>query len=377
MPLFGRPDLQELIAPHQAPCVSFFLPTHRHPPQRDQDPVRFRNLLRSAESRVAAAGFPDAAGLLEPVAELADRGEWGPPLDGLAVFRSPEFFAHHSLPMTLPERLVVADTFHVRPLLRFLESSERYYVLALSQNQVRLFEGTPSSLSLMEPGLPVRSLEDALGAEHDERFLNVRSAGRGGEGTLYHGHGDAEGAREEDLRRFFRVVDSAAWKLLREERAPLILAGIGRYVPLYRELSRYPFVAERGIEGNVDDLDGEQLRQRARPLLDALFSARRQEQLEELAVARGRGRAALDLESIGRHAVQGRVRRLFLSEGSHLRGRLDRETGEIHEAAANGEPGDDVLDDVAEAVLARDGEVTTLPAEAMPGGAPAAALLRW
>jgi hypothetical protein len=373
MPLFSRDDLLALSAAHEAPCVSFYLPTHRHPPQSEQDPIRLRNLLRDGLSGLTAIGFAAGEELLEPVRELADSGSWGPPRDGLAVFRSPDLLAHHSVPMSFSERVVVADSFHLRPLLRFLQAGERFYVLALSQKHVRLFEGTPFSLSLVEAGLP-GSLEDALGAEHDQRFLNVRSASRGSRAALYHGHGDAEDAREEDLRRFFRIVDAALWKQLRGDTAPLLLAGVARYIPLYRKLSRYPHVAEIGIEGNVDDLDAEELRERARPLVDELLRARRRAQLAELAAARERGLAALDLKAIGRHAAEGRVHRLLLGEERHARGQIDNPTGRIRVA---GELGGDMLDDLAQAVLARDGEVTTLPAEEMPEGAAAAAVLRW
>jgi hypothetical protein len=376
MLLPDRDDLQGLLAPHEAPCVSLFLPTHRHPPQSGQDPVRLRNLLREADRQLTEAGLAGRNALLEPVVELADSRAWGPPGDGLAVFRSPDVLAHYSLPAPVPERVVVADTFHVRPLLRFLQANQRYYVLALSQKRVQLFQGTPFSLSAIEvPELP-SSLREALGAEHDPAFLKVRASARGSEAPMYHGHGGAEEAREEDLRRYFRMIDAAAWRVLREERAPLFLAGVVSYVPLYRGLSRYPFVAEHGIEGNFDEAGAEDLRERAWPLVQELFRERREQALEELIVARGRRLAELDLRTIGRHAIQGRVRRLFLGEGGYVPGVFDFETGEIRPAKED-ELSDEVLDDLAQAVVVRDGEVMTLPAEEMPEEAPVAALLRW
>jgi hypothetical protein len=314
---------------------------------------------------------------VRPISELAESGDWGPPRDGLAVFRSPDFLAHHSLPASLPERAVVAETFHVRPLLRFLQRNQRYFVLALSQKQVRLYEGTPFSLSPVElPGLP-SSLHEALGSEHDKAFLNVRTAGRGSGAAIYHGQGDAEEAREEDLLRYFRMIDAAVWRLLRKEQAPLFLAGVARYIPLFRELSRYPAVADRGIDGNVDGVDAGELRERAWPLVDELFRARREQALEEFDLARGRGLAELDMPAIGRHAVHGRVRRLLLGEGRHTWGLFDFETGSIDIGAEEEGLGDDVLDDLAQAVLVRDGEVLTLPADEMPDGTAAAAVLRW
>lgn len=377
MPTFDRDDLQRILVPHETPCVSLFLPTHRHPPQSDQDPIRLRNLVKEAETRLTAASVEGAELLLEPVAELAETRDWGPPREGLAVFRSPDLVAHHSVPMTLPERVVVANTFHVRPLLGFLQAHERYYVLALSQKDVRLFEGTPFSLSPMEVDLP-GSLHETLGAEHEPAFLNLHATGRGSETAAFHGHGDAEDTREEDLKRFFRAVDSATWSLLRHEKVPLFLAGVGRYVPLYREVSRYPHVADTGIEGNVDGLGAEDILERARPLAEELFRSRRRQELEQFGSAHGRGLTELDLQAMGRHAVQGRIRRLLLAEGREASGRFDFETGQIQPVAEKEPLHDDVLDDLAQAVLLRDGEVVTFPVDEMPEGATdAAAVLRW
>jgi hypothetical protein len=375
--LFDRDDLQRLLASHETPCVSLFLPTHRHPPQSDQDPVRLRNLVKEAEAQLASADLPEGAeSLLEPVIDLARSRGWAPPRDGLAVFRSPDFLAHYPVPMTVPERVVVADTFHVRPLLRFLQRRERYYLLALSQKDVRLYEGTPFALEAVDVDLPA-SLHEALGSEHDPAFLNLHATGRGSETAAFHGHGDAEDTREEDLKRFFRAVDAATWPVLRHEKVPLFLAGIGRYVPLYRQVCRYPHVVDEGLEGNVDGLGIDTLLERVQPLAEDLFRHRRQKEREEFSHAHGRGLTELDLHALGRHAVQGRVRRLLLGEGREVWGSFDFESGRIRTVEKREALSDDVLDDLAQAVLLRDGEVATLPFEEMPEGASAAALLRW
>jgi hypothetical protein len=375
---FDREDLRILLAPHEAPCVSIFTPTHRRRPLSDHDPIRLRNLLRDARYRVSEAGFDDVAqALMDPLAELAGSWKSAPRRDGLALFRSSDLLAQYTLPAPVPERLVVADTFHVRPLLRLLQANQRYYVLALSQKQVRLFEGTPFSLDPVELEELPRSLHDALGSEHDAAFLNVRTAGRGSESAIFHGHGDAEEAREADLRRYFRRVDAAIWKLLRREQTPLFLAGVARHATAFRELCRYPFVADHGVEGNVDDVEAGELRERVRPLVDELFRARRAEALEELSHARGRGLAEVKLGAVGRHAVQGRVRQLLLAEGRQVRGRFDFDDGAILPAASGDDLADDVLDDLAQAVLVRAGDVMTIPATDMPEEAAAAAILRW
>ncbi|HUG52656.1 MAG TPA: hypothetical protein VMR21_03615 [Vicinamibacteria bacterium] len=376
MTLFAREHLERLLAPHARPCLSLFMPTHRHRPGTEQDPIRFRNALKRAEGLLADRLAPaELRALLDPVTALSASEFWRHQRDGLAVFRSPDLAEHYRLPMALPELVVVADSFHVKPLLRFLQANRRYYVLALSQNRVTLYEGTPEAVSPVDaPGVPA-SLEEFLG-EKPEAFLNLRTAGPGA--ALFHGHGAAEASRKEDLARFFRAVDRALWPTLREERAPLVLTGVGYHFPIYQEVSRYAPLLEQGVEGNVDASPPEEIHARVWPVVREAFRAREEEALEAHARAASRGLASTDLDLIGRMAVHGRVRQLLLAEGAHVWGALDPDSGAIARRPGQQDSrDDDVLDDLAEAVLARGGEVLMLAPERLPGGGPAAAVLRW
>jgi hypothetical protein len=70
-----------------APCLSLYQPTHRRHPENQQDPIRFRNLLRALEQSLRQKyATRDVRPLMEPFQRLAeDRGFWNHVLDGLAV----------------------------------------------------------------------------------------------------------------------------------------------------------------------------------------------------------------------------------------------------------------------------------------------------
>jgi len=71
---------------------------------------------------------------------------WNHTLDGLAVFATPRLFEVHRLQRSVAEFAVVADSFHVKPVIRFLQSADRFQVLGLSGSTVRLFEGSRDTL---------------------------------------------------------------------------------------------------------------------------------------------------------------------------------------------------------------------------------------
>ena len=379
MAIFTRDDLLRLLGPHGAPCISILMPTHRHPPGIEQDPIRFKNLLNTAQSLlVKQYSSAEVRALLDPLAELASPRFWQHQMDGLALFCSPDLLAEYRIPMRLPELAIVADSFHVKPLIRFLQTNERYFVLALSQKQVTLYEGTCYALGPVNLAELPASMTQALGIEPQERHMNLRTLGRNMVGPIFHGHGAPAESRKDDLSRFFRSIDLALWEFLREDASPLILAGVDYYFPLYREISRCPNLAEKTVSGNFDHASPDQIHEQVQPVARAIFQEREEAAVSAYEFAHARGLGIEDVNTIARLSVQGRVRQLLLAEGAHAWGRLDRESGKLTPAAAQQDANDDdILDDLAEGVLARGGDVMIVAADRMPRGGVAAAMLRW
>src|SRR5690606_5289702 len=118
-------------------------PTHRRHPENRQDPIRFRNLVKTLEESLRQAHAEDEVrALLEPLHALADDyAFWSHALDGLAVLRAKDLFRVYTLQRPVPELAIVADSFHTKPLLRILQSADRFQVLGLSRQAIRLFEG--------------------------------------------------------------------------------------------------------------------------------------------------------------------------------------------------------------------------------------------
>ncbi len=196
------PDvLAEFSSDQEPPCLSLYQPTHRRQPENQQDPIRYRNLVKALEASLRQQ-YPTAETrlLLEPFEALAhDTAFWSHTLDGLAVLGGPGRFRALRIPQSVAELAVAADSFHTKPLRRFLQSVDRYQVLELSLDKIRLFEGNRHALDelALVAGVP-RTIVDALGGELTEPHQTVasyRGAGGGNLGT-YHGHGrkaDEEG----------------------------------------------------------------------------------------------------------------------------------------------------------------------------------------
>ena len=82
---------QTFLGRHSGWCASLFMPTHRAGRDTEQDPIRFKNLLRQAEERLLAKGMRQAQvqNLLKgPQRLLQDQAFWRRQSDGLAIFFS-------------------------------------------------------------------------------------------------------------------------------------------------------------------------------------------------------------------------------------------------------------------------------------------------
>jgi hypothetical protein len=101
------------------------------------------------------------------------------------------------------------------------------------------------------------------------------------------------------------------------------------------------------------------------------------ELVDRYRVARGLGLAADDLAPVAEAAVAGRVGTLLVEAERVIPMRIERTTGGLRTADDADALVDDALDDLAELVLLRKGEVVVVPAQRMPSETGAAAIYRF
>ena len=374
---FRTEELGQLLADGPGPRVSIYLPTHRRHPDWKQDPVRFRGLIGQAESLlVQRYRSADAKGLLEPLRRLEEERHWEYSLDGLAVFLSEAHNAVYRLPIPVPEIVVVADSFHTRPLFRFLHANRRYLVLALSQNSVSLYQGSPYGAGALELGSVPKSFGEAIGEPNYDRMFS-KPGGRA-VGSVSHGRGPGKEIRKVELLRYFRAIDRGLREYLKEERAPLLLAAVKYCHPIYREANTYAGLSEEGLVGNFERAKPEEIHEAAWPIVTRIFQSQIDTWVARYRERVGTGLASDRLDVIAPAAVTGRVRCLLVAEGEPIWGALDRRTGGLtHYDRQNGPEGGDLLDDIGEEALKRGADVYVLPRVKMPTLNQAAAIFRF
>ncbi len=387
MDILTRAELEQLMLKEQPWCVSIYLPTHRVGVETQQDPIRLKNLLREAERLLAVQGVGthDVQKMLEPASRLLqDSDFWQHQSDGLAIFLSSNGIRRYRLPLKFEELVVVVDHFHLKPLLPLFTGDGRFYILALSQNKVRLLDGTRYTVSEVDIEQVVSSLAEALPAADHQASLQLHTSGSvggmAGTGSVtFHGQGEGSESAKHDLLRYLRLVADGLTESLQGDRVPLVLAGVEYLLQIYKEVNTYPHLIDTVITGNPDQLSADELHHSAWDIIRPLFQVANEEAVAhyQQLVGQASERAATTLEKIVPAAYQGRVETLFVAVGVQHWGVFDPVTNviDVHDHM---ESGDEPLADLAAVqTYLKGGTVYAVEPDKVPGGTSAAAVLRY
>jgi len=371
-----------LLAKRSYECVSLFMPTHRAGRETEQNTIRFKNLLRDAEDRLLLQGLrpQEVRAILEsPRRLLNDLDFWQHQSDGLAVFSSEEEYYCYRLPLPFEELMIISNRFHVKPLLPLFAGDGRFYVLALSQNQIRLLEGTKLTVDEVDIRSVPGSLAEAFESWPLEKQLQFHtgtpSVGKT-RAAVFHGH-DMSKKVKAKLLNWFRMIDKELSKLLAGGQAPVVLAGVENLCSLYREASTYSHLVDKGISGNPEELKSEELHSQGYDLVEPVFMKAREDGAAQYRQLAGTGQTTTDVQEAVKVAYHGRLSLLFVALAVRVWGRFDPDLNsvEIHE---DPEPGDeDLLDLAAIQSLLNGGTVYAVEPEQVPDHAALAAVLRY
>ncbi len=378
-------QFNELAQETASPSISMFLPTHRVGQDTQQDPIRFNNLIRDAEKQLRSSGMRprEVSELLKPAeALLSDTYFWMHQYEGLAVFMTSEDFHSYRLPFRVEELLIIARSYYIKPVLPLFTNNGHYYILAISQDEVRLFEGTRHSVGLIDlPDGTPQSLDEALQLDDLQKQLQFRTAtSQGGMGgSLFHGQGPGNEEQKVWIGKYLSLVDDGLNKIFRQQQAPLILAGVDYLLSIYRRVSEYTNIMQEGIKGSPEHLRPEELQEKAWPIVEAYFLLEMEKVVEKYQQLADTDKATDDIEQIVAAALYGRVDNLLLSVGAQVWGIFNPDTGKVtlDSQGKSNQDNLELLDLVAMKTLQNGGTVYALDQEEMLTDSPIAAVFRY
>ena len=366
-----------LMEKGKRPVISIYVDTHIKKPDRLENPIRFKNLVKEAQASLKDKefkGFKDLFSLFKEMEE--DALFWEGATESMAILGDEEECIVYKLPVNVKSLAIVSDSFYIKPLLRSFQSNGHYHVLGLNRDNFVLFEADRYGITEIPVDARDATMEGVLGTEKTAPHLSVASIG--GDQSMYHGHGGAKDERKVDQEKFFRHVDTFVLEQYsKKQKIPLILVSPDEHQGDFRKLSKNNYLIDEGIKIDGDALDKKNLYEKVQDVIQELFKKELKDRMATFSEAHAKDLGSDDVVQIGRAIAEGKVASLYLEENTVHPGRFDPQLGTVVQGEIADPRVGDVYDDMAEVVLSRGGEVLILEKDEMPTERDLAAVYRY
>lgn len=357
--------LTELRRPRPYPAVSVLTPTHRREPDNAQDPVRLRNVLAEAKKQLESDPAVPRERRLDVTRHLDQalaEVDLAHAEDGLVIFAAPGEHQVWSLARSVPERVVLSDTFLTRNLVSAQAAERPFWVLSVSADRVTLWNGGVDRVAEHHTeGFPLtRNHRDNFDAERQERIGDMPST-----------------FRDEGTRHFLRDADTALSRLLREQPRPLYVTGEQAALSALDEVGTATRGAVHIPHGGLAHGTPDTVWQAVRPLVDAEARRNTVTVTRELETARGRKEFAAGVDEVWQSAREGRIRLLAVEENYRVTVRDDDGDHLVPAESGDLDAREDIVDEIVEQCLETGADVRFVPDGALDDSNGIAGVLRY
>ncbi|HEX8460385.1 MAG TPA: hypothetical protein VF623_03110, partial [Segetibacter sp.] len=322
--------------------------------------------------------------LLEPGFELIrDDNFWTELSPGFAVFIADGFFKY--IKMSIPpvtEELVIEPTFYVTPLLPLMTSKEYFYLLTISKQGCKLFKADAVGMQTVPVELPGSIEEVKRISGLDATTYRSSESGRRAPAAAMpgsvHGGGGGNPDGKDNIAYYFEVIDDLLWdKVLHNENAPLVIAGVEYEIPIYKDRCDYHNIWPEYLTGNRQQQEFGALYNDAKQLMQPFFDQGVNKALELYMNNSANGRTSSIAADVIPATYYSQVSHLFVCKGEHIWGTFDEMANELTFHDTPDEDGEDLIDNAVVKTLANGGEVFLLDKEKMPAETQIAAIMRF
>ena len=283
----------------------------------------------------------------------------------MAFLATPDRIQTFRLATTVSDTVKVSDRFHLKPLLRAIAFPQAAFVLALSENAVRLIEifaDLPPS-QVRVPQLP-KSAADAVGrASVNNLTQNTRIANAEGQTVL--------------LRQYARKIDAALRAVLAGRDTLVILAATEPLGPIFRRVNSSPLLIKERISLSPDRLSESELAEAARAILDQHYRDQIGDARRLYETRLGERRATTSVDEAAGAATRGAVEVLLVDIDQTIPGTLRDTDGAVTRTAVANAQFYDILDEIAGRAILTGAKFLAVRKQNIPEEATLAAILRY
>ncbi len=381
MNILPRSELKALMETEDKLCISIYLSIPPSGEPSRQLHIKLKNALKESEELLKKTDLnkSEIESFLKPLQEMITEASFRENItSAVVIFISDSGLRNFWLPIEVKDVVRVSSRFNIKPVLALFSGEEQFYLLTLSQKKVRFFKGSRYALAPLEvDGIP-ESMKEALNYESREKTVQrVAGGASGGRSGYSHGHGAGYDLEDEDIQKYFRMIDRAVSSYLKESTSPLLLAAVDEEISTYKRINSYSNILEKALTGNPDTLSSHELHSKAMEIMDPVFKREQNKACQQYLDLAGTEKTTSDIEKIINASLNGRVQTCFVASGEEKWGFLDTSRGllDIHDFRQEGDQ--DLLDLAAYQTILNGGKVYAVSGDDVPGEGIVSAILRY
>lgn len=353
----GKHTGEELTALQQEKgniCVSVIVPVHRLSTERRTDAPEVKKAIHAAiQTLEYKYGIVKAKPLADKLNELYRSIDFNRNEEGLGLYVSPNLKLLVKFPFPVEEKIIAGDSFEVRDLLYKVNFSEQYFVLIITEREVKLLQGLWNDLTeIIDDNFPLR---------YEEEFIYSQP----GRSTSYSGYAhvksfEKDKSETEEIRYkdFFRKADKLLKKYMTGD-TPLVITGSGKEYGWFEKITGLKKNIIGKIKGSYSHHSPGEIASLAWPVMFEYLQNKRVILLKEFEEKTGEHLAVSGIQQVWQVANEGRGFRLLVEKDYRCPGFVDKDANHLflrpprvtHIALA------DAVDDLIEIVLNKKGEV--------------------
>ena len=230
--------------------------------------AEYRTLLKSIKQKLTdMLDITQSDQIIAELAALGDKIVREQRNGAVAVFSDGMSHSMYFAALDVPLRITLAETYQVRPLEVAVSPERKFFVLTLSKSGAKLFSGDRLGLNALNVPDIQKDYKTTLRFDDAGKELQGHSTGHG---EMYHGQDDSADNQKKYLADYFRLIDKAISGIVGKQDAPIILAGVGYLVDMYRHISKNKHLASGMVHGNMQHITTSELWARTFPLAQAM-----------------------------------------------------------------------------------------------------------
>lgn len=320
---------------------------------------QLRETLEAAYEYLAPVMNQDAmVSFVEPIHNAIEDTKLLKTLKGnVGLFRNENSFRILGLPVPVEKTCVIATSFHVKPLLRWIQVDREFLFLGISEGSASLYYGNQNSFNLLDTIIFPTKLQNSTDPDTYDDLKKRRLNGLKYSQTI-------------------EWLNEWLFSLTKDLKPPLFVAGQKKLTSVFLKSCCYQNTRNQPIWPYFNQERASEICSEIRSSLMKDAKKDLEQCLMEFYQAEDLNLANKNIFQIAKAAIKGKVRKLIIADGIKIFGKIDKKSGElfVHPAHLNHED-DDILDDLAQEVLIQGGEVVVASREEIPKGRPILAIL--